>query len=91
LEAPVVPGCIVRVRLLGVIEALQKEKGGELTRNDRLMGVATHAQTHQSVKNFSGLRPHLLDEIKAFFVDYNFLADIQLYSPIASQLASTSA
>jgi len=28
MDAPVVPGCIVRARLLGAIQAKQKEKGG---------------------------------------------------------------
>jgi len=73
MDAPVVPGCVVRARLLGVIEAMQKEKGGEWIRNDRLLAVATHAQTHQNTKSLADLRPHLLDEIKAFFVDYNKL------------------
>lgn len=73
MEAPVVPGCVVRARAIGVIQARQKEKGGRWTRNDRLLAVATHAQTHQAVKHLSDLRPHLLDEIKAFFIDYNKL------------------
>ena len=30
MDAPVVPGCIVRARLLGAIQAKQKEKGGEV-------------------------------------------------------------
>jgi inorganic pyrophosphatase len=73
MDAAVVPGCIVRARLLGAVQALQKEKGGDWTSNDRLIGVATHAQTHAAAKSLNDLRPHLLDEIKAFFVDYNKL------------------
>lgn len=73
MEAPVVPGCIVRARLIGVIEAKQKQKGGGWIRNDRLVAVATHAQTHEAVKRFADLRPHLLDEIKGFFMEYNQL------------------
>ena len=71
MEAPVVPGCIVRTRVIGGIEAKQKEKGGNWTKNDRLIAVATHAQTHQKTKTLSDLRPHLLEEIIEFFVDYN--------------------
>jgi inorganic pyrophosphatase len=73
MDAPVVPGCIIRARLIGAIEAKQKSKGESWRRNDRLVAVATHAQTHQTVKALNDLRPHLLDEIKAFFVDYNQL------------------
>jgi inorganic pyrophosphatase len=73
MDTPVVPGCVVRARLLGAIKAKQKEKGGKWTRNDRLLAVATHAQTHQALKDLSDLRPHLLEEIKEFFVAYNKL------------------
>lgn len=46
MEAPVVPGCVVRTRLIGGIEAEQKEKGEGRTKNDRLVAVATHAHKH---------------------------------------------
>jgi len=73
MEASVVPGCVVRTRVIGGIEAKQKEKGESWTKNDRLIAVATHAQTYQNAKNLSDLRPHLVDEIIEFFVDYNKL------------------
>jgi inorganic pyrophosphatase len=73
MDAPVVPGCVVKARLLGAIEAMQKEKGGDWICNDRLLAVATHAQTHQALKSLADLRPHLLDEIKGFFMEYNRL------------------
>jgi len=73
MEAPVVPGCVVRTRLIGGIEAKQKEKGADWINNDRLIAVATHAQTYQTAKTLSDLRPHLVEEIIEFFVDYNKL------------------
>jgi inorganic pyrophosphatase len=73
MDEPVIPGCIVRARLIGAITAEQKEKNGGWTRNDRLIAVATHAQTHDGARNLSDLRPHLIDEIKEFFVTYNKL------------------
>jgi inorganic pyrophosphatase len=73
MDAPVVPGCVIRARLVGAIEGKQKAKGEEWQRNDRLIAVATHAQTHEDVKSLEDLRPHLVDEIKAFFIDYNRL------------------
>ena len=73
MEAPVVPGCVIRARLVGAIEAKQKEKDAGWTKNDRLVAVATHAQTYQKAKTFSDLRPHLVDEIIEFFVAYNKL------------------
>jgi two-component system, chemotaxis family, CheB/CheR fusion protein len=42
-------------------------------RHDRLIAVASHARTHEGVKALAQLRPHTLDDIKGFFVDYNRL------------------
>lgn len=71
LDAPVVVGCVLTVRLIGVIEAKQRKKDEEWIRNDRLLAVATHAHTHQHVETLDDLRPHLVDEIEAFFQHYN--------------------
>jgi inorganic pyrophosphatase len=73
MDAPVIPGCVIRARVIGAIKAKQKEKKGEWTRNDRLLAVATHARTHADASSLKDLRPHLVDEIKAFFVEYNQL------------------
>jgi inorganic pyrophosphatase len=71
LDAPVVVGCVLTVRMLGVIEAEQRKKGQDWIRNDRLLAVATHAHTHDHVRTLDDLRPRLLDEIEAFFSHYN--------------------
>jgi inorganic pyrophosphatase len=71
LDSPVVVGCLVTVRLIGVIEAEQRETGGKWIRNDRLIAVATHAHTHQHIRALEELRPHMLDEVEDFFVHYN--------------------
>jgi inorganic pyrophosphatase len=73
MDAPVVPGCIIRAKLIGAIEAKQRDGKNKWTRNDRLIAVATHAQTHENVQNLKDLRPHLLNEITAFFIEYNQL------------------
>jgi inorganic pyrophosphatase len=74
MDTAVIPGCVVRARLIGVIEAEQKENG-EWTRNDRLIAIATHAQTYETAKSLSDLRPHLVREIEQFFESYNKLRD----------------
>jgi inorganic pyrophosphatase len=55
------------------MEARQKEKGKGWTQNDRLIAVATHARTHEGIKTLDQMRPHTLQDITAFFVDYNKL------------------
>jgi inorganic pyrophosphatase len=71
LDAPVVVGCVLTVRLLGVIEAKQRKKNENWIRNDRLLAAATHAHTHQHIQTIDDLRPHLVDEIVGFFCHYN--------------------
>ena len=82
MDAPVVPGCVIRARPVGAIEAKQKTNGGDWYRNDRLIAVATHAQTHQNVHSLGDLRPHLVDEIKEFFIGYNRLRG-RKFKPLA--------
>ncbi|GAC1327252.1 MAG: inorganic diphosphatase [Beijerinckiaceae bacterium] len=73
LDDPVPPSSVVTVRLIGAIEAKQKEKDGEWVRNDRLVAVATHAHQHGEVNNIKEISPHILDEIEAFFAHYDKL------------------
>ncbi|MBV8097481.1 MAG: inorganic diphosphatase [Acetobacteraceae bacterium] len=74
LDAPVVVGCVLSARLIGVIEAEQRAAGKPWLRNDRLLAVATHARTHEHVHRLDDLRPNLLGEIEAFFGQYNALS-----------------
>ena len=73
LDAPVVVGCVLTVRLLGVIEAEQRERDGETVRNDRLIAAATHAHTHEHVASIEDLPPYLMGEIEGYFAQYNKL------------------
>lgn len=82
MDAPVIPGCVIHARPIGAIEAKQKAKGETWQRNDRLIAVAVHAQTHENIKSMDDLRPHLADEIKAFFIDYNRLRE-RKFKPLA--------
>ena len=70
MDEPAFPGCVVQVRLVGVIEATQTQKGKKV-RNDRLVGVASESHLHRNVRNIRDVDPHLLDQIEAFFKDYN--------------------
>jgi inorganic pyrophosphatase len=40
-------------------------------RNDRLLAVATHAKHHSDIASLKEIRSHVIDEIEAFFQDYN--------------------
>jgi len=83
MDAPVVPGCVIRARPIGVIEAKQKKKGADWLRNDRLVAVAMHAQAYNDgIVSLDDLRPHLIEEIKAFFMTYNRLRG-RKFKPLA--------
>jgi inorganic pyrophosphatase len=71
LEDSAPQGCVIRVRAIGAIEARQREAKGEWERNDRLIAVAVHAKLHADLKSVKELNPRILDEIEAFFRDYN--------------------
>jgi inorganic pyrophosphatase len=72
-DAPLPTGCLVDVRMIGVLEAEQREKDGRLVRNDRLIGVAEESATHREVRELADLSGALLAEIEAFFEQYNRL------------------
>jgi inorganic pyrophosphatase len=71
MDEPAFAGCLVRARLVGVIEAGQTERDGETERNDRLVGVAAKSRLHTRVRTLDDLGPTLLEEIEHFFISYN--------------------
>jgi len=73
LDTAVPPLCVVETRLIGAVKARQKAPEEKWTENDRLIAVSIHAHTYDETRSLAELRPHLLAEIKAFFVDYNKL------------------
>lgn len=75
------PGCLVRCRLLGVLEATQKEGKGKPVRNDRLIAVAEHATLFADVSNIKDLNKHMVREMEQFFINYN-RSEGKLFEPL---------
>jgi inorganic pyrophosphatase len=72
LDAPAFPGCVVLTRLIGVLEAEQRDGGEERwMRNDRLVAVAGGPKGHASLRSLRDVDPFLLDSIGAFFENYH--------------------
>jgi len=71
MEDMAFPGCYVESRLLGVLEAKQKEKGGKTIRNDRLVGIPNCSIMFQNITDISDLNQGMIKEIENFFIDYN--------------------
>jgi len=70
LEAPAQMGCLLEVRLIGVIKAIQTEKKVS-KRNDRLLGTAIHSHEHGHLESITDISSPLLSQIEEFFVSYN--------------------
>ena len=68
--APSFPGCVVPVRLIGVLHAEQTE-GGRPIRNDRLLGVAETEVNPACVTELSELGEETVRDIEHFFESYN--------------------
>jgi len=71
MDEPAFSGCLVHVRLVGVVEAEQTERDGKTERNDRLIGVAAESRLQRHVRALGSLSPDLLEEIEHFFISYN--------------------
>ena len=71
MEEPAFPGCLLKARLLGVLEATQTSKDGIKIRNDRLVGVSDCSILYGSIKNINDLNKSMISEIENFFIDYN--------------------
>src|ERR1700758_4182581 len=48
MDAPAHVGCLIQIRIIGIIEAKQIQDG-ETERNDRLLGVAIHSYDHEDL------------------------------------------
>ena len=70
MEGAAFPGCLVRARLLGVLEAKQKKKG-RIVRDDRLIAVASDSAAYRRVRGLRDLGRDALDAIEHFFVASN--------------------
>jgi inorganic pyrophosphatase len=70
MDAPAHVGCLIEVRLIGIINAEQTEDG-KTEPNDRLLGVAIHSYNHQDLNSISDVDKTLLDQVEEFFVSYN--------------------
>jgi len=69
-EEPTFLGCIMTVRLLGIIEAEQTAHGKTI-RNDRLLATPENQKIHPRLHSLTDLPSEQLDAIEHFFISYN--------------------
>lgn len=80
LDDPIFPGCVIKCRLIGAIEARQTVDRKTL-RNDRLVAIPLRSVDFGDVQQLSDLHRPLLDQIKQFFISYN-LAQGRRFEPL---------
>jgi inorganic pyrophosphatase len=73
MDEPAFPGCVLRCRLIGVIEGEADEDDGP-ARNDRLIGIETHTHSFAAIKTLTDLGERFVKELEAFFVNYHLLS-----------------
>jgi inorganic pyrophosphatase len=87
-EAPLFPGCLVTVRLVGVIQAEQTEHD-KTVRNDRLIGAIETAVNRPDIQSLDELNTSHLDEIEHFFMAYNH-AEGRQFTPLGRHGAAVA-
>jgi inorganic pyrophosphatase len=71
LDAPTFPGCLVHTRVIGVLEAEQREPPKPFVRNDRLIGVHDKSIEFANVASLSEISKNVTDKLVTFFELYN--------------------
>jgi inorganic pyrophosphatase len=77
MDESATPGCVLSVRVIGAIEAEQRKKDAAWVRNDRVLAVASHSHAHARVHSIEEFDPATLNQIEAFFTDYNRLKAVE--------------
>ena len=57
-------GCLIEVRIIGIIKAEQTEDG-KTKSNDRLLGVAVHSYYHEDLESINDVSKTMLQEIQS--------------------------
>ena len=70
MDEPAYPGCMLDIRLIGVVEATQTEKGKK-TKNDRLIAVAMKSLQFGEFHDIADLPQSLVKQITDFLALYN--------------------
>jgi inorganic pyrophosphatase len=70
-ESGTFPGCLVDCRIIGALQAEQTERDGKTMRNDRFVGIPEVSQLFSEVTTLDELPDAILNQLEAFFKNYN--------------------
>lgn len=74
MDEPAFPGCLLKCRVVGVIEGEQSEKKKK-ERNDRVVAIELENHSYARVKHVKDLGKKFVRELEEFFVNYHQLSD----------------
>lgn len=72
MDEPAFPGCVVKCRIVGVIEGEQKDKK-ETVRNDRIVAVDVENHQWAHIEHVDDLGKQFVRELEEFFVNFHEL------------------
>lgn len=72
-EEPSAVGCLMKIGLLGVIEAEQRERDGTILRNDRLIARIAQSISYGHTSHIDDLGDLFIEHLGQFFINYNRL------------------
>src|SRR6267154_2316081 len=72
MDEPAFPGCLLKCRLIGIIEGEQGDKK-KMIRNDRLVAVEKQNHSFADVRHVNDLGKDFVRELEDFFVNYHDL------------------
>lgn len=73
MDEPAFPGCLLRCRVIGVIEGEQGKKKQSI-RNDRIVAVEGENHSYAHVRHIKDLGKEFVEELEEFFVNYHELS-----------------
>lgn len=76
MDEPAFPGCVLKCRLIGIIEGEQIDKKAK-TRNDRVVAVEKENHSFADIHHIDDLGKTFLAELQEFFVNYHRLSKSQ--------------
>ncbi len=71
MEKHTYPGCLLECKVIGIMEATQKEKGKKTIRNDRIIAFPLDDLEHYKFKTLKDIDHDMLYEVSRFFKYYN--------------------
>ena len=74
MDEPAFTGCVLKCRLVGVIEGEEINGKKKKIRNDRLVAVERDNHSYATIKHIDDLGKAFVKELEAFFVNYHSLS-----------------